>query len=456
MTATAGFAAISATDTGAGTAPPVSWSPTAAGRRAVVLLQHRAAWTASGNTWGIPGGARDSHESPAEGALREACEETGIPQRPSGWAASWSTTTAAGPTHGAGQPWSVRWSSCQEESAELRWVPVSAVTDARPASRLRRHLAGAAESGSVTRRRSDDHGVVAGRAPRSQRLSARPAHRVRRQPTLPSVSRSAQPTTCERRARRPRRPRASSVSRASSGCCQGSPNWSNQADASPSRSRSIRYRRDVPDRTDRRPDRSPAGPSGAGTWPVATDPARRRWWPPPAPAETSPAPISSRIRRRTGSPRTSRACILRPARPTRRGRTRPWPRPAARAVSGSAPAAMSACGPALGTAGGEGRAVLRQRPGLRLGRIHVRRPGQVVVEPEQAEIPADAGGAGTELGPEVVVGVLGVPQLEPGARRRPRLSSTVSQLVAPMNSQVTANSRGGSQVWISPPALPST
>ena len=43
-----------------------------------ILLQHRAAWTASGNTWGIPGGARDSHESPAEGALREAGEETGI------------------------------------------------------------------------------------------------------------------------------------------------------------------------------------------------------------------------------------------------------------------------------------------------------------------------------------------------------------------------------------------
>ena len=54
----------------------------------LVLLQHRAAWTASGDTWGIPGGARDSHESPAEGALREACEETGIPRRPSGWAVS--------------------------------------------------------------------------------------------------------------------------------------------------------------------------------------------------------------------------------------------------------------------------------------------------------------------------------------------------------------------------------
>ncbi|HEY0240307.1 MAG TPA: NUDIX hydrolase [Friedmanniella sp.] len=45
----------------------------------VVLLQHRAAWTADGGTWGIPGGARDSHEDAVAGALREAFEETGLP-----------------------------------------------------------------------------------------------------------------------------------------------------------------------------------------------------------------------------------------------------------------------------------------------------------------------------------------------------------------------------------------
>ena len=44
-----------------------------------VLLQHRAAWTADGGTWGIPGGARDSHEDVVEAALREAHEETGLP-----------------------------------------------------------------------------------------------------------------------------------------------------------------------------------------------------------------------------------------------------------------------------------------------------------------------------------------------------------------------------------------
>ena len=44
----------------------------------LVLLQHRAAWTADGGTWGIPGGARDSHEDAVAGALREAFEETGL------------------------------------------------------------------------------------------------------------------------------------------------------------------------------------------------------------------------------------------------------------------------------------------------------------------------------------------------------------------------------------------
>lgn len=95
----------------------------------LVLLQHRAPWTASGDTWGIPGGARDSHESATQAALREACEETGIP----------ATAVAVGgeliDDHG-------RWSYTtalaeltagvvlvpQEESSELRWVPIPAVT----------------------------------------------------------------------------------------------------------------------------------------------------------------------------------------------------------------------------------------------------------------------------------------------------------------------------------------
>jgi 8-oxo-dGTP diphosphatase len=43
-----------------------------------ILLQHRAPWVHNGDTWGIPGGARDSHETTLEGAFREAVEETGI------------------------------------------------------------------------------------------------------------------------------------------------------------------------------------------------------------------------------------------------------------------------------------------------------------------------------------------------------------------------------------------
>jgi len=41
-------------------------------------MQHRAPWVHNGDTWGIPGGARDSHESVIQSAIREAIEEVGI------------------------------------------------------------------------------------------------------------------------------------------------------------------------------------------------------------------------------------------------------------------------------------------------------------------------------------------------------------------------------------------
>ena len=47
-------------------------------REKTVLLQHRAPWVHNGDTWGIPGGARDSHEGIFEAALRESHEEIGI------------------------------------------------------------------------------------------------------------------------------------------------------------------------------------------------------------------------------------------------------------------------------------------------------------------------------------------------------------------------------------------
>lgn len=43
-----------------------------------VLLQLRAGWTHEGGTWGLPGGARDSHEDVTAAALREAGEEAGV------------------------------------------------------------------------------------------------------------------------------------------------------------------------------------------------------------------------------------------------------------------------------------------------------------------------------------------------------------------------------------------
>lgn len=42
------------------------------------LLQLRPQWAHQGSTWGIPGGARDSHESVITAALREAQEETAL------------------------------------------------------------------------------------------------------------------------------------------------------------------------------------------------------------------------------------------------------------------------------------------------------------------------------------------------------------------------------------------
>ncbi len=95
-----------------------------------VLLQHRAAWTHEGGTWGIPGGARDSHESVAQAALREAAEEASLPLerlRPGEEQVvdhgGWSYTTVLAD---ADEPLPT---VLQGESVELRWVPETAVAD---------------------------------------------------------------------------------------------------------------------------------------------------------------------------------------------------------------------------------------------------------------------------------------------------------------------------------------
>ena len=95
---------------------------TAAGHREV-LLQHRAVWTSDGGTWGVPGGARDSHETSEQAALREAAEEAGIVADDvevvglwhddhDGW--GYVTVVAAALARIVLRP--------NAESAELRWV----------------------------------------------------------------------------------------------------------------------------------------------------------------------------------------------------------------------------------------------------------------------------------------------------------------------------------------------
>ncbi|GGO77792.1 NUDIX hydrolase [Nonomuraea cavernae] len=91
-----------------------------------VLMQKRSWWSHHGGTWGLPGGARDSHEDAVASALREAREEAALGgdglrvqgvflDDHGGWTfetviAESSELLAAVPANG--------------ESAELRWLPL--------------------------------------------------------------------------------------------------------------------------------------------------------------------------------------------------------------------------------------------------------------------------------------------------------------------------------------------
>jgi 8-oxo-dGTP diphosphatase len=97
-----------------------------------ILMQHRAAWTNEGDTWGVPGGARDSHEDAATAALREADEEAGIVASDvhirevsrddhGGWA--YDTVLADTP--------SLLATVANKESESLDWVALSAVDSRR-------------------------------------------------------------------------------------------------------------------------------------------------------------------------------------------------------------------------------------------------------------------------------------------------------------------------------------
>jgi 8-oxo-dGTP diphosphatase len=91
-----------------------------------VLLQHRAPWSHQGGTWGLPGGARDSHESPEEAAVREAHEEAGLVSRFVTVRATVITAVASGTdwtytTVVADAPEQLE-TVANFESAEMRWV----------------------------------------------------------------------------------------------------------------------------------------------------------------------------------------------------------------------------------------------------------------------------------------------------------------------------------------------
>jgi 8-oxo-dGTP diphosphatase len=98
-----------------------------------VVLQHRAAWSHHGDTWGIPGGAVAPGETPERGALREAAEEAGIAPAAVRRLAEhvldhgpWSyTTVVAEVAPGA----VVDPAPTDAESVDVRWVPVAAVRD---------------------------------------------------------------------------------------------------------------------------------------------------------------------------------------------------------------------------------------------------------------------------------------------------------------------------------------
>ncbi|WP_402464338.1 NUDIX domain-containing protein [Isoptericola aurantiacus] len=96
-----------------------------------VVLQHRAAWSHEGGTWGIPGGALAPGESAVAGAQREAAEEAGLDRvhlRVLGEHlldhGSWSyTTVVADVRPGTG----VEPAATDAESIAVRWVPVAEI-----------------------------------------------------------------------------------------------------------------------------------------------------------------------------------------------------------------------------------------------------------------------------------------------------------------------------------------
>jgi 8-oxo-dGTP diphosphatase len=94
-----------------------------------VLLQHRAAWSHGGDTWGVPGGALASTETAEQAARRETVEEAGLDltdlvvhDQHVADHQTWRYTTfvATVPARLPVVP--------ERESVDLRWVAVEEVT----------------------------------------------------------------------------------------------------------------------------------------------------------------------------------------------------------------------------------------------------------------------------------------------------------------------------------------
>ncbi|MEV0382926.1 NUDIX domain-containing protein [Nonomuraea sp. NPDC050643] len=94
-----------------------------------VLMQKRSWWSHHGGTWGLPGGARDSHEDAVASALREAREEAALGGEElrvqgvylddhGGW--TFETVIASSPELLPAVP-------ANRESTELRWVALPEV-----------------------------------------------------------------------------------------------------------------------------------------------------------------------------------------------------------------------------------------------------------------------------------------------------------------------------------------
>lgn len=114
-----------------------------------LLLQHRAAWSHHGDTWGFPGGALHEGEDAITGALREAHEEASVPQdaiRPRFTTVAdkgvWSYTTVVADVTASFEP-----EMGDAESIALEWVPLEELAEPGPD---RRPLHPALENGMAS------------------------------------------------------------------------------------------------------------------------------------------------------------------------------------------------------------------------------------------------------------------------------------------------------------------